>query len=385
MVKIIVVVVVGLLLVSGGVYYVVQPTPLPTPTLEQDPEGVAQSTVNDARIVDPGWLDEDSNFLWVACRFGKANRIRCHMLINLTEKTTKALLRGANLVSWIDDHRILVYNRGNTDSIWDRLQHKIHRGESASSVTQFFILDVNTGQPRQVCSMASKQHPTFVDLSPSKTRGVVSFGPKEFFEFEVAPNVTPRKIDEEYVWAPKWIDNDTYLFVGQTSVLSRKFGESNSRSVSMALLDEVRDAISDYGSPTLKICGRVGSNLLLVDHDPELDFDRLLVLDEKTTLVEDVTRLIPSAELPRFNSDGSMMVYQGQQFDKNMDTVYLQTVEIDSEPIELVTGELGSIQESSPLFWKETSVLYVHRGVEIRSISLSDGNIELHWPIAVVP
>jgi hypothetical protein len=80
-----------------------------------------------------------------------------------------------------------------------------------------------------------------------------------------------------------------------------------------------------------------------------------------------------------------MMVYQGQQFDKNMDTVYLQTLEVDSRPIELVSGQFGGIQESTPLFLNSESVLFVHRGIEIRSISLADGETHLHWPIAVVP
>ena len=80
-----------------------------------------------------------------------------------------------------------------------------------------------------------------------------------------------------------------------------------------------------------------------------------------------------------------MMVYQGQQYDGNMDTVYLQTVEIDSQPIELVKGEMGANQESTPIFLNDDRVLYIHRGNEIHSISLADGNIELHWPIDVTP
>ena len=133
------------------------------------------------------------------------------------------------------------------------------------------------------------------------------------------------------------------------------------------------------------LAGRVGDDILMFDHNPRLDYDRLLVLDEKTTLLEEVTRLIPSQDVPRFNPEGTMFVYQGQQFDKNMDTVYLQTIEVDSKPIELVTGEFGSIQESTPVFWNDESVLYVHRGIEVRSISLANGTVELHWPIAVVP
>jgi len=385
MVKIIVALVVILALIVGGVFYILQPNTLPLPSLEENPPGVAQSTLNDVRIADPRWLSKDGKLLWVVCRFGEKGRIRSNLLIDIDQKTTLRNLRGAYLVSWVNDREILVYNQGKTDSEWDKFRNLLDQETPGTTLTQFHRIDVFSGNRTQVCELRSAKALTFVDPSPDGRRVVLTFGPQETYEFESSPNSIPAKVTEEYVWSPTWIDNDTYLFVGETSVLSRKFGSDESKSVSVPLLKEVREAIADYGSPTVRISGKVGENLLLVDHNPELDFDSLLVVDQKTTLVEEVTRLVSSPELPRFNEDGDMFVYQGQQFDRNMDSVYLQKVEVDSQPIELIEGEFGSVQESTPLFRNPETVLFVHRGIEVRSISLSDGEIQLHWPIAVVP
>lgn len=379
----VVVVLIGLL--GGGVYLILQPVPLLVPVLSANPSGVAQSTLNDVRIRDPRWLSKDGNSCWVACRFGESDRIRTFLLVDLENKETTAMLRSGVLVCWINDREILVYNQGRTDSKLKQWMHILHPESPITRITQFFVIDAASGVGRKICEIASTNNLNAIQVSRDGARAVGCWGPEELYEFGLQADSEPRKIDEPYVWAPMWIDEASYLFVGETAIHQREFGADRSKRLSQPLLQEVRDAVSQYGAPTVKICGKQGENLFLHDHSPVESFDRLMVVDPTTSLVQVVARMVPSSELPRFNQDGTMMVYQGQQFDRNMDTVYLQTIEVDSQPVELVTGEFGGIQESTPLFRREDVVLYVHRGIELRSISLASGETELHWPIAVVP
>ena len=258
MVKIIAAVLVVVALLSVGAYVVFQPNTLPTPIFETEPTGVSQTTVTDTRIADPRWLSKDGNLLWVVCRFGAPGRARCNLLINLAEKKTMAMLRGANLVSWINDHEVLVYNRGKTDSKWDQFQLLINPNDPSYVITQFFVLDVNSKTLTRICELASSKNLTSIDTSPNGERVVLAFGPKELYEFETSPGTSPKEIIEEYVWAPKWLDDETYSFVGQTRILLRKFGTDRSTILSRTLETEIRDALMNFGSPTIRVSGTRG-------------------------------------------------------------------------------------------------------------------------------
>ncbi|MCA9412416.1 MAG: hypothetical protein KC944_14465 [Candidatus Omnitrophica bacterium] len=389
MVKFIIAFVVIVAVVGGVAYMAVQPKTLPTPSFALNPEGVAKSTVADIRIRRPGWLASDQNRVWVFCRFGEQQKSRCQFMVDLAGQSTLAILRGCMVVGWINENEILVQNRGTTDSKWEEFVHKFNPAEPVEGITQFFTIDVTNGAIKKICEVSSTHYINAIDISPDGKRVVATWGPNIAYEFQIQEAVTPVKLEEPYVWAPVWIDPETYMFVGQKKILSRKFGVDQATTISEVLFDEIRAAIDHYGSPSVKPCGNFGGNLLLLDQSSRFDYDRLLVVVDKPNIeedpVEDVTRLISSNDLPRFNGEGDMMVYQGQQYDGNMDTVYLQTVEIDSQPIELVKGEMGANQEATPIFLNDERVLYICRGNEIHSISLADGNIELHWPIDVTP
>ena len=79
------------------------------------------------------------------------------------------------------------------------------------------------------------------------------------------------------------------------------------------------------------------------------------------------------------------MAYQGNPFDRTWDTVYFQEVLEESKPHVLVEGSTGQVNEANPLILPDGTVLFLHRGTELRSIDPNGGEAVLHWPQSLLP
>jgi hypothetical protein len=226
---------------------------------------------------------------------------------------------------------------------------------------------------------------TWLAVSGDGKWGVGTWGALYCVEIDLQNGTVSEPIGEDYVWSPCFLDEKTYVFVGETSIQSREVGSAGSERISQPLLEEIREAIIEKGTPSIRLCGRQNGTIAAVDHSVTRKSDRLLVVDERTSLVNQLTRLEPSRELPRFNEKGTAFVYQGNLFEGNMDSVFYQEMAKDSEPHVVIEGKQGDVGGADPLFLNPDTILYIHWGTELMSFTLEEGNSRLHWPIALAP
>ena len=221
-----------------------------------------------------------------------------------------------------------------------------------------------------------------------RLRLVGTWRPVQCHEIDLVSGRVSEPIAEQYTWTPGFIDNETYLFAGETTLRARLFGTTESARASQPLVKEIRDAISEKGKPSLEVCGKVGDRILVIDYGDRDRSVRLLEAIEGGNHVRELASMKPCRLKPRFLESGDWMVYQGHQFSsKNTrDKVFLQSVEEGSEGEVLVPGRQSGTNDAHPLFWGEDRVLYIHRGTEVRSISLEqEADVEVHWPISINP
>jgi hypothetical protein len=381
---------VSILFLAVGGYvafcWLVPSIPVPDPRVIPTPSGVSQTTVREVAIRRPEWLSPSQERVWVECRFGETDIHFAHLLIELeTGRTPFQILEGTPL-AWLDEDRVLVLHQGSTDPNWKKIFRRIGASTPRQFVSRFSVFSLTSGSSAVLCEAETGRPMTSFTLSPDRHRAVATWGNQLAHEIDLEKGTLSPALGEPFVWSPCFIDNSTYAFVGETTIQSRQFGESETERISQPMLPEIRDSIIEKGAPSLRLIGQEGGFFLALDQYPTRDYDRLLSLNTATSLVDELTRLKSSTEIPRFNSEGTRMVYQGNIFEGDMDTVYLQEVAEDSEPVILVEGKQGHANESTPLFLAGDRVLYVHWGTEVRSTdSKLDSEPRIHWPLSLVP
>lgn len=376
-----------LVVIAVGVasYFILTIQPVPSePIVNLKPEGISQSTVSDVRIPRKDLLSPDKSRVWVQSRVGIDVPQDSVILVDLQSNESICLVTGANPLGWLDADTALFYWEGTLDPIWIRLFRKFGAQVKRNHVTRFYRVDLSSGSVKVLADLSTDSAMMFSSISPDLRWLVATWGPLKAYEISLTDGKISQPIDEKYIWAPCFVDNDLYFFIGETSLQSRTVGSSSSERASQPLLQEIRDAIKLKGTPSIEICGRFQNQVFSVDHVPDGRFDRLLVLDERTRIMKEITRLEPSRTLPDFNSDASLFVYQGNPFIRTQDTVYLQQVADGSKPSILVEGISGQ-GFADPLFLKDERVLFVHRGTELRSIPIGGGEHTLHWPQSLLP
>ncbi|MBE7488346.1 MAG: hypothetical protein IT394_02420 [Candidatus Omnitrophica bacterium] len=370
---------------ATGSFFILMSLPAPPePVVNMKPEGISQSTVSEVRIPRKDLLAQDKSRVWVQARVGNDIPKDAAILVDLRSNESICLVTGAHPLGWLNSDSVLFYWEGSLDPIWIRLFRKFGAQIQRHHVTRFFRVDLSTGKVSVLADLETDSAMMFSSLSPDARWLVATWGPMQAYEISLQDGkVTPR-IDEKYVWAPCFVDNGQYFFVGETSLQSRTPGTSSSERASQPLLQEIRDAIKLKGTPSIEVCGRIQGQVYSIDHVPDGRFDRLLVLDERTRIMKEITQLEPSRTLPDFRSDGSAVVYQGNPYTRTQDTVFLQQVAEGSTPGVLVEGISGQ-GYADPLFIGGDRVLFVHRGTELRSIPAEGGEHTLHWPQSLLP
>jgi len=356
----------------------------PFPTVVRAPRGISQRSVREVRIKRGEWLSPTRSLVWVSARLGERKPRQVSILVDLVSGASLYLIENAEPVAWLNENEVLFRNGESADPKWKRIVRKMGFGFPIDYCTRFYRFNVKTGTLTILTDIHTGKRLGFFTVSKDRRWGVGTWGPLNCFEIDLV-EATVRKVDEAYVWSPCFVGDKTFVFVGETSIESRRVGPNVSESISQPLLEEIRDAIIEKGTPSIQLCGRLNGQILGVDHSPLSDYDRLLRVDETTSIVSEVTRLRPSRNLPRFNSRGTEFVYQGHLFEGDMDSVYYQEVRRNSEPITLVHGKEGDVNQSTPVFLDDETVLYVHWGRELQSISLNSEKPKLHWPMALVP
>jgi len=373
-------------LISGvGVWRLVRIEAPKPPRALRAPTGISQSSVKDTAIRSQDWLSPGSDQIWVTALVGEREGRESAILVDLASGDSLCRVEGAAPVAWLSSTQALFLKGANNDPLWRKLLRQLGVMIARSHLTRLYRLDLVTLKFYTLAEIQTEVPATFLSVSPNRGSLVGAWGPRTCHEVDLKTGAVSEKVKEVYVWSPSFVDDETYLFVGETAIQSRRLGAPRSDRVSQPLLKEIRDAILERGTPSLRPCGRVGERILAVDQQVGAAGSRLLQLDERTSIVEELARLKPSREPPRFNSAGTACVYQGHVFEGNMDSVFVQNVDRGSEPRLLARGKYGDIHESTPLFLGEDVVLYVHSGIELMSIHLSGGEPHLHWPLALSP
>jgi hypothetical protein len=374
-----------LILTAGLGALLLHEADIAAPRWSREAPGISQTTVSEARITREGWLSPGRDRIWVRTRIGLKSPLEAVVLVDLEKKETLCLLRDGEPVVWLSDQEVLVVSEGSKQSLLKRLWRAFGGHFPMDHFTRFHRLHVETGALTPLGEIQSAISMTFCSVSPDHLHAVACWGPTQGREIDLASGAVSSPVGEKYFWSPCFISNDQYLFVGETAIQSRRLGMDRAERFSQPLLKEIRDAIKMKGAPSIEICGRIHGKVYVVDHVPDSHSDRLLSLDERTNLLLEVTRLEPSRSLPSFSEDALYVVYQGNPFDRTWDTVYFQEVLEGAQAQVLIEGVSGQVSPADPVFWKEDKILYVHRGTEIRSLSVNGGDPELHWPQALLP
>lgn len=358
---------------------------LPLPVLIKQPKGISQSTVCEAHIAGADWLSPDGKRVWVKARIGLETAKTAAVLVDLAVNDSVCLVSDADPVAWLSETEVLFFNEGSTDPVWKRVVRKAGGQVTREHFTRFYRMNLDSGVITPVGDIKADSTMTFCTVSTDRKLAVGAWGPAQCHEISIEKGVVSSKVDEKYVWSPCFIESDRYLFVGETAIQARRAGIQGSDRFSRPLLGEIRDAIKNRGAPSIEICGKVAGSVFVVDHVPDSRFDRLLKVDERTSVLGQVAQIQSSSGRPNFTQDGLYMAYQGNPFDRTWDTVYFQEVLEESKPQVLVEGSTGQVNEADPLILPDGSVLFLHRGTELRSIDPNGGEAVLHWPLSLLP
>ncbi|MCG3199338.1 MAG: hypothetical protein HUU16_11535 [Candidatus Omnitrophica bacterium] len=359
----------------------------PVPSWNPHLQGASASTVSGVRMDRSTWLSPEGNRVWILARIGITSPREEAILIDLGNNQALGSATGGIPLGWLGDTVVLFYSEGGRDPLLKKFARKLGGNLSRRRFTCFYRIDLASGESNLIAEVEVGVGMDFCALSPDRKNLVATWGPADCRELTLSPGSEPKRVEEKYVWAPCFLENDRYLFVGETAIQSRKLGGAKSERFSQPLLREIRDAIKLKGTPSIEICGRIGNEALVVDHVPDGNRDRLLKLDERTSLLREITGMRPSRTLPSFSSDGRYMVYQGNAFDRNNDTVFFQDIAEGSEAQVLVEGVSGQMYEADPVCLPGDRVLYIHRGTELRSLAVNEGeeSASLHWPESILP
>ncbi len=378
----------GFLLVAAGLglifLYLFEGEPS-LPRIVVHPGGISQSTVSEVRIPHPALVSKDGERVWVCARIGNESPLDGVVLVNLKTNESELLVDSVEPLAWLGDSKALFSQEISRDPLWKKLLRKLGGKLTRRHATRFYCVDTASSSISILTEIESESTLVSSSVSPDARWMVATWGPSQVHEVSLETGEISPRLDEKYVWAPCFVDNDTYLFVGETSLQSRKVGTTSSERASQPLLQEIRDAIKLKGTPSIEICGRIGGTVYAIDHVPDARFDRLLRLDERTRVMQEITQLAPSRTLPDFSADGLYMVYQGNPFDRTQDTVYFQEVLEGAKPTVLIEGISGQVNEADPAFLPGDRVLFVHRGTELRSIHPNEEQPTLHWPQSLLP
>lgn len=355
------------------------------PALRIHPGGISQSTVSDVRVPHPDLVSRDGQRVWVHARIGNESPRDAAVLVNLRTNESELLVESAVPVAWLGESRTLFSQEISRDPFWKRLVRKLGGQLTRRHSTRFYCVDTAASTVKLLSEIESESTLVHCSISPDFHWMVATWGPSQVHEVSLDSGEVSLRLDEKYVWAPCFVDAETYLFIGETALQSRKIGAASSERASQPLLQEIRDAIKLKGTPSIEICGRVDGTVYAVDHVPDARYDRLLRLDERTRVMQEITQMAPSRTLPDFSSDGLYMVYQGNPFDRTQDTVYFQEVLEAAKPSVLIQGISGQVNAADPAFLPGERVLYVHRGTELRSIHPNEEQPTLHWPQSLLP
>jgi hypothetical protein len=271
------------------------------------------------------------------------------------------------------------------ESILKKIKQRLNKQPMMDHRITFYKVDVHNRSVTPIAALETSSSMTFCSISTDSRWLIATWSPTQLHEISLENGTVSPQVDEKYVWAPCFIDHETYLFVGETSIQSRKIGATTSDRISQPLLQEIRDAIKIKGNPSIDICGKIKDFIYAVDHVPDGRYDRLLQLDERTRMLKEITQLEPSRSLPYFSTTGEYLVYQGNPFNRTQDTVFFQEVLEGSKSVELIHGVAGQVNEANPLFLPGDRVLYIHRGTELRSIHVNEEQPTLHWPQSLLP
>lgn len=355
------------------------------PTLTAKPSGISQSTVSEVRIPSSDLLSGDGGKVWVRARVGEETPRDAAILVNLSTGDSEYMVESAEPEAWLDENTVLFRQEVNCDPFWKKIVRSLGGHLPRRHATHFYRVDLASGSVSTLAEIESESTLMFCNISPDHRWMIASWGPVQAHEISLETGTVSPRIDEKYIWAPSFISADTYLFVGETALQSRQIGGNASERASQPLLQEIRDAIKLKGTPSIEVCGRNNGVIYVVDHVPDGRFDRLLKLDERTRIIQEVTQLAPSRTPPVFSPDGLYLTYQGNPFDRTQDTVYFQETLDGSKPVILVRGISGQVNEADPVFINGDRILYVHRGTELRSIHPNEEQPALHWPQSLLP
>lgn len=357
------------------------------PTWNPTLEGASASTVSGVRMDRSTWLSPEGARIWILARIGVTSPREAAVLIDLSANQALGSVEGGVPIGWLSDTVALFHSEGGRDPLLKKYARKLGGNLSRRRLTCFYSVDLTTGESHLIAEVEAGVGMEFCALSPDRKSLVATWGPADCREISLSPGSEVRRVEEKYVWAPCFLDAERYLFVGETAIQSRTLGGPKSERFSQPLLKEIRDAIKLKGSPSIEICGRIGDDVLVVDHVPDSNRDRLLKLDERTSLLREIAEMRPSRTPPSFSPDGRYMVYQGNAFDRNNDTVYFQDIAEGSQVQTLVEGASGQMYAADPVCLPGDRVLYVHRGTELRSLDVNAGveSALLHWPESILP
>jgi hypothetical protein len=383
--RLVVAVIAVALVLAAAVRSLTEVTVLPKPEVERNPEGISQRTVKDVEIERNEWLSPTRKRIWVKARVGEERTRSRALLVDLERGHTLWSVDGADPIAWLSDSEVLFCREESRETRWKKILRKIGGGMGDEYQTSFFRFDVVNGVLTVACEVTADTPLTFFAVSQDRRWGVGTWSAFHCVEIDLQSGAVSDRIDEDYVWSPCFMEEKTYLFVGETSIQSREVSSPRSERISQPLLEEIREAIIEKGTPSIRLCGRQNGTIVGVDHSVSQRNDRLLVVDERTSLVDELTRLKASRELPRFNEKGTAFVYQGNLFERNMDSVFYQEMAEDSEPFVVVEGKQGEVSGADPLFLDRDTILYVHWGTELVTLSLTEGIKRIHWPIALAP
>ena len=383
--RFIVAVITTALILAAAVRWSTEVSSPPKPEVNRDPEGISQRTVKDVAIASNEWLSPNRKHVWVKAQVGEMEATGKALLIDLEKGHTLWSIEGADPVAWLTESEVLFCRVESRGTRWKSFLKWIGGSVENEYQTTLFRFEIVNGTLTIVCELATDTPLTWFAVSEDGLWGVGTWGPFHCVEINLQSGASSDQVNEDYIWSPCFLDGKTYLFVGETSIQSREVGSSRSERVSQPLLSEIREAIIERGTPSIRLCGRQNGMIVAVDHSVTRKKDRLLVVDELTSLVNQLTQLEPSRELPRFNEEGTAFVYQGNLFEGNMDSVFYQEMAEDSAPRVVIEGKQGDVSGADPLFLDSDTILYIHWGKELMSFSLAEGDSKLHWPIALAP
>lgn len=368
-------------------WFLLQPVPQENLRIDIEPTGLSQRTVSGLSISSSDMLSPDRRKVWINARIGVPRASDVHVLIDLENNATLGVVYHAQqILGWDGSEEVLVARVAARDLNWRRVGRKLGMNFERVYITEIYRLSLATGVFSLVSEIPADSWMSQFCLSPDREWMVGTWGPRQCHEVNLKSGAVSTTISEPYVWSPRFVDDRTFMFVGETNLLERKVEGMESTRVSNPLLTEIRDAIQLRGRPTIGLCGLVGDKVLVVDHVLEGRHDRLLELDRQTRLLRDMALLEPSRSQPAFSPGGGQMVYQGHQFRRTRDWVFHQRVAKDSTPTLCIKGPTGQVNQASPVFLDEERILYVHRGNELRSFPLADLDAQtLHWPTALAP